>query len=328
MSSDRIDQSAAAWFARLLAPDCSERDREDFEAWCAASDDHAAAFAAVADCHFAAAELKDDLRVRAATRAARHSAGSSGRRFLPARAPWLAAAAVLMLAVAAGSWWMIGGRKIEPVRYATAVGERRAVELADGTRLQLDTDTEVRAAFGPASRELTLERGRVRIDVAQDAQRPLSVRSGPGVVHDIGTQFQVERRDGGVTVTLFSGLVSVALAEPAAAAENVVLAPGETLRLDDRGRFGRPEPVDLDAASDWTRGVLAFKERRLADLLEEMNRYSETKIRVDDPELSTLLVSGVFRVDDQASLLQALQTGWSLRAQRVSEHEIVLSRTR
>lgn len=326
MSSDRIDQTAADWFARLLAPDCSEREREDFEAWCAASDDHAAAFAAVADCHFAAAELKDDVRVRAAARAARHSVGTARPRFV--RAPWLAAAAALVLAVAAGAWWIVGDRKIEPVRYATAVGERRAVELGDGTHLQLDTDTAVSASFGPASRELVLERGRVRIDVAQDARRPLSVRSGRGVVHDIGTQFQVERRDGGVTVTLFSGLVSVALAEPAAASENVVLAPGEALHLDDRGRFGRPEPIDLDAASDWTRGVLAFKERRLADLLEEMNRYSETKIRVDDPELSALLVSGVFRVDDQASLLQALQTGWSLRAQRVSDHEIVLSRTR
>lgn len=325
MSPDRIDRSAADWFARLLAPDCSEREREDFEAWCAASDEHAAAFAAVADCHFAAAELKDDLRVRTAARAARQSAGSARRSFV--RAPWLAAAAVLLLAVAAGSWWVVGGRKVEPVRYATAVGERRAVELADGTQLQLDTDTEVSATFGPASRELILERGRVRIDVAQDARRPLSVRSGRGVVHDIGTQFQVERRDDGITVTLFSGLVSVALAESTAtAAGNVVLAPGEALRLDDRGRFGRPEPIDPDAASDWTRGVLAFKERRLADLLEEMNRYSETKIRVDDAELAALLVSGVFRVDDQASLLQALQTGWALRAQRVSDHEIVLSR--
>ncbi len=131
------------------------------------------------------------------------------------------------------------------------------------------------------------------------------MRSGRGVVHDIGTQFQVARYGGDVTVTLLSGLVSVALAEPASPQENRVLAPGEELHIGDRGDLGWPTRVDLDVVSGWTRGVLTFKDRRLGDLLDEMNRYSETKIRIADPALSSLVVSGVFRTGDQSSLLRA-----------------------
>lgn len=326
MSSDRIDEAAADWFARLLAPDCTERDRDAFEAWCAQSRAHADAFAAVAQCHADAAVLKRDERMRATARAARYATSARTRRRRPARPAWLAAAAALALAVGAGVLWTVRGERPESLRYATAVGEQRRVELADGTHLQLDTDTALTARFDASSRQLTLDRGRIDIEVADDAKRPFSVRSGRGIVHDIGTRFQVARYGGDVTVTLLSGQVSVALAEPSGSPGNRVLAPGEELHIGDHGELGWPTRVDLEVASGWTRGVLTFKNRRLGDLLDEMNRYSETKIRIADPALSSLVVSGVFRGGDQSSLLQALRAGWSIRSRHVSDREIELSR--
>lgn len=323
MSSDRIDEAAADWFARLLSPDCTERDRDAFEAWCAQSEAHADAFAAVARCHADAAVLKDDERTRATARAARYGTSARARHRSPARPAWLAAAAALVLAVGAGVLWTVRSERPESFRYATAVGEQRRIELADGTHLQLDTDTTLTARFDASSRQLTLERGRIDIDVAEDAKRPFSVRSGRGVVHDIGTRFQVARYGGDVTVTLLSGQVSVALADPS---ENRVLAPGEELHIGDRGALGWPTRADLEVVSGWTRGVLTFKDRRLGDLLDEMNRYSETKIHIADPALSSLVVSGVFRTGDQSSLLQALRAGWSIHSRHVSDREIVLSR--
>lgn len=324
MSPDRIDEAAADWFARLLSPDVTERDREAFETWCVASEAHADAFAAVAQCHADAAILKDDERMRAAARAARYAATARARRSPPARWARFAAAAALMLAVGGGVWWTVYGERAESLRYVTAVGEQRRIELSDGTRVQLDTDTDVAVRYGASTRELALTRGRIRIEVAKDARRPFSVRSGRGVVRDIGTEFQVARHGGDVTVTLLSGLVSVALADATAAKEARVLAPGEQLRVGERGELGWPTPVDLDVVSGWTRGVLTFHDRPLGDLLEEMNRYSETKIRIADPALSTLIVSGVFRAGDQGSLLSALQAGWSIRSRHVSDREIEL----
>lgn len=69
-----------------------------------------------------------------------------------------------------------------------------------------------------------------------------------------------------------------------------------------------------------------FRERRLADLIAEVNRYSTVQLRLADPSLDELRVSGVFHVGDQTSLLEALRVGWSISARQASDHEIELSR--
>jgi len=326
MPTDRTDDLAAAWFARLLSPDCSEREREKFEQWCAASDRHADAFAAVAQCHEDAGALRSDELMRAAVRAARNTARPHVR---PGHWARFAAAAVLVLAVVGGTFWFVHGQQVPSLRFATAVGEQRRVDLADGTRVQLDTDTSLTVHYSDKARELVLGNGRIQVDVAQDAGRPFSVLSGRGRVRDIGTEFQVERYGENVTITLLTGLVSVELVEPALRGETgSVLTPGQQIHLGAQGGLGAVMPVDLALLSDWTSGTLTFKDRRLGDLLEEMNRYSPMKIRVADPALSRLQVSGVFRAGDQSSLLQALQAGWSMRSTRVSPDEVILSPAR
>lgn len=325
MLSDRTHAIAADWFARLLSPDCTERERERFEQWCAASERHADAFAAVAQCHADAAALKDDELIRAAARAARRASVHVAASW-PVRFARLATAAALVLAIAGGVFWIVRGDTMQSVRYVTVVGEQRSVNLVDGTRVQLDTDTDFTVRYDDTTRELALDRGRIQVTVAADAKRAFLVRSGRGIVRDVGTEFQVANYAGEVTVTLLSGIVSVALAKPPADGDDSrVLAPGQQLRYGAHGGLGPATPVDLGVASGWTSGTLIFRDRRLGDLLEEMNRYSQTKIRADDPALARLVVSGVFRAGDQASLLQALQTGWSIRSQRVSADEIMLS---
>jgi len=327
MSSERIDEAAAGWLARLMAPDCSERDREAFEAWCAADAAHADAFAATAQVHADARALGGDGWVRAATRSAWRASAARGRSRIGAWPARFAAAAALLLVVG-GTAWFARTERPQQARYATAVGEQRHLELADGTQLQLDTDTDVIVRYDASSREVILDHGRIQVGVAADARRPFSVRSGRGIVRDTGTEFQVARYRGDVRIMLLSGAVNVALAGREGNDASRDLAPGEELRVGDTGELGWPTRVDVDAASSWTHGMLTFKDRPLGDLLEEMNRYSGTKVRVADPALSTLAVSGVFRTGDQASLLQALKTGWSIRAKRVSDHEIALSSAR
>ena len=55
-----------------------------------------------------------------------------------------------------------------------------------------------------------------------------------------------------------------------------------------------------------------------------MNRYSDTRVRLADPALGDIRVSGVFHMHDQAALVAALERGWALRAQQASDGDIVL----
>jgi transmembrane sensor len=161
--------------------------------------------------------------------------------------------------------------------------------------------------------------------VAADPDRPFLVKAGPGTVRDIGTTFQVSRIDGQVNVGLLEGRVDVSVGSGADVRRSE-LAPGEQINIDGNGAIGSRQPLDLAAAHAWPQGDLVFRQRRLDELLVEMNRYSQVQLRLGDPALGSLQVSGVFHAGDQEALVAALERGWSLRAQRQGAEEIVLSR--
>lgn len=308
--------SAEAWLARLQSPDCGADERADFEQWRTRAMEHASAYAQVERIHRRSAELGDDPLLAAASRAALRKTAWSGRRRLRRALP--VAAAIALLAIV--GVWRLAGERVPVQRYASAVGEQRTLYLDDGTVVLLDTDSTVAVRYSDAWREVTVERGRVQFDVAHDSRRPFEVLVADGVIRDIGTRFQVSRRAHAATVALLAGAVSVSLP---ANGERDTLVPGQQVDFA-QGRLGVVQPLDLAAARGWTQGELVFRDRGLAELVAEMNRYSDTKLRIGDDSLRTLPISGVFHVGDQASLLQALQGGWSLRVERTAPHEIVL----
>src|ERR1700743_1087200 len=83
----------------------------------------------------------------------------------------------------------------EPDLYTTGTSERRQVQLSDGSRIWLDSDTWGRAKYTKTARPLILDHGRARFDVAHDVTRPFSVTAGQQTVIAVGTSFDVERLD-------------------------------------------------------------------------------------------------------------------------------------
>jgi transmembrane sensor len=69
---------------------------------------------------------------------------------------------------------------------------------------------------------------------------------------------------------------------------------------------------------------LAFRDRRLGDLINEMNRYSKTQLHLGDSSLAGLQVSGSFHAGDQDALAKALARGWQLRVVRTAANELTL----
>ncbi|RDY69607.1 FecR family protein [Lysobacter soli] len=312
------DGEAEAWMARLMAPDCTPADRAAFEDWLAQSPRNIEAWLEMERVQALSAQLRSDEMLRATTRAIRRTPARPFNAWLPA-----AAAAVLVVAVAA-IWW-----RYEPEtaatshRYATTTGQQSEVTLADGTVVLLDTGTQLTATFDSRERVVELERGRAQFVVGVDAQRPFLVKAGPSVVRDVGTTFQVARREGAVDVGLLEGRVDVSTTGDRAVAR---LAPGEAVSVDAAGRIGPKAPLDVASARAWPQGDLVFKQRRLDELLAEMNKYSKQQVRLADPALGGLTVSGVFHAGDQDALVAVLERGWSLRAERRGADEIVLHR--
>lgn len=333
---DRARLEAAQWCARLRAPDVRADEVAAFEHWRSSDPHNAAAYAAAVQLNDALAALATkDPRLKSLVDQAA-SAGATlpddppdeeppgklsisaapavarGRRRLARRGLWAAALAVaiassLLLVDSppyAGTAASMGTRG--EIRYS-AGHARRAVTLEDGTRVYLDVAGVIAVHYSATRRDVRLLQGRVLFDVAHDRERPFVVAAGADRVTALGTVFQVDRKAAEVVVTLARGAVTVATQ-----GEPVQLAPGEELRVA-AGQAHVKRPVDARSATSWSFGKHIFHDQPLAAAVHEINRYASTKVRLGDPELGDLTVSGEFATGDSASIVGALAADLALR---------------
>lgn len=313
-ASGGYPDSTEEWLAHLLSPDAGAHDSATFERWRAADPEHASAYAQAEHIHRTAASLGGDPMLRAGSQAGLRETARRRRQWSVA----LGLAASLMLGL--GVLWQLWGGGDSVQRYASGTGLPQTVRLDDGTQLRLDAQTELTVRLEPHLRELTLQRGRVQISVAHDAARPFLARAGSTEIRDVGTVFQISRDEGGVDVGLLSGRVALR----GARGWHSELSPAQQLHIDPSGRAGPVNALDTIAAAGWTEGELVFRARRLDQLLAEMNRYTSTQLRLGDPHLADLRISGSFRAGDPARLARALARGWALQVVRTAPDELTL----
>lgn len=329
---------AAVWSARLADGPLTADEEAALQAWLDADPAHGEALEDVA----ATWEAVDRYAAHPRMMAARESALADARRGYrgrPAnrRLPWAAAiAATLLLAVTGGGFaWF----KLAPQTYNTGVGELRTVTLRDDSRVTLDAATTVRVAYSGATRRLWLEKGRAKFDVAKDPSRPFSVEAGGKVVVATGTAFSVERLQRQVRVVLYEGRIAVLErasddgdrllpVESGHRFGEPVIKVGETMILPETGSPRRSPTVvlaDLGGSRSWETGELAFDNEPLGAALERVNRYAKKPLRVADPALNDVRISGIFRAGDSAAFAQGLQFAFGIRP-TVRADEITLSR--
>src|SRR5699024_7323890 len=148
-----------------------------------------------------------------------------------------------------------------------------------------------------------------------DPQRPLSVRAGRSLIRDIGTVFDVYRRDTGATITVATGHVQVwhvpgpprqgALEQwlswlgSGSEPRGRILArlgPRDRVRVENSGQVTSFEAVNLRQALAWTQGRIAFDNRPVALVAAQFNRYNDVQIDVEDRGVGALRISGEFDV--------------------------------
>jgi transmembrane sensor len=181
-----------------------------------------------------------------------------------------------------------------PTMYRTGVGEQRIVTLADGTKVTLNTDTEVSVARPGRERRVALVRGEALFNVAHDASRPFIVEASGRYVRALGTSFIVRKDSSQLDVILLTGRVRIG--RGASVGENgaVQLSPGDRYREADGGRPRLDRP-SLDVVTAWRDGELVLDNTPLRDAVAEMNRYRTKPIVLRGAGLANLMLSGVFR---------------------------------
>lgn len=321
-----IAAEAAVWITVLHGPDRDRAMEDSFREWQQRSPAHREAFEKTTDVWEAIPRSKGAREFMLA----KELREADPPRQRSSRLRWVAPVYALVLALG-GAWSFQQWR--EQGVYVTAVGELRSILLDDGSRVLLNTDTNVRVDFDAKRRSVEIRGGEALFEVVKDPGRPFVVRVGGSEVIAVGTAFSVRFVDGpkqedALTVMLIEGQVNVrptaGRADALAPKEAVTLKPGDRLTLDYRpsanvsaleSKLDRP---DIERAMAWKRNELAFKDTPLVDAIEEINRYSRTQITwSDEVELAKLDVSGVFKTGDSAAFANAVAMLHGLKVREV-----------
>lgn len=208
----------------------------------------------------------------------------------------------------------------------TGIGKTRVVTLDDGSRITLDTSSQVRVVFKDTSRDIELLQGQAHFEVAKDIHRPFRVRTKSAEVVAVGTVFDVAALSARTTVTLIEGRVNVrTLSGPPQVEPRVVaLTPGQQLGIASDGQFLDKKTVKIASVTAWQRGTIVLDDIPLAEALATINRYSTRQIVIADPQLQSRSISGVFRIGDVETEALVLQRYFGLQEKSRSQDAIVL----
>ncbi|MDB5733576.1 MAG: iron dicitrate transport regulator FecR [Alphaproteobacteria bacterium] len=298
MSAEETEQLAAQWLAREDRG-LSAEEALALEAWLAQATLNRVAW----------------LRLKAGWTRAERLAALRGAAPAPEVRKGLRSR--LLLAIAACLALMVGGGALlawklaakEQV-FATGVGGMQAVRLADGSRMELNTNTRVHADVTAARRTVTLESGEAYFDVVHDARHPFTVYAGNRRITDLGTKFSVYRNADDVRVLVREGRVRVDILDKPEVDAPVVAEAGHAVIAKGGETLVMAKP---DIANDlsWRSGMLVFSQQPLGEAAEQFNRYNSRKIVVEG-EARKIRIGGSFKADNVDVFVLLLHQGFGL----------------
>jgi len=309
-SPDSVHAQAIDWLLRIRSDNCPETERHAFNTWLEESAGHRQAYETVL-AQWEWMEPFKAMNFPARDAALRYRAKSPRRLFI------YSAAATLLLAMGLTAFMPNGWLGI-PHTYVAEKGEHQTVTLADGSRIELNTESEVRVHFNRWQRSVEIIKGEAFFTVNHDAERPFEVRAGSGRIRDIGTAFEVYIKPEHVIVAVQEGIVEVQ------ASGKRELTAGQQLAFSNSGEFQALQAQDVAGLTAWRQGNLVFRDRRLDDVLAEVGRYHDTRIRLQNETLGKLRVSGTFHTAELGDTLNAIAAILPVNIDQVGEHEIVL----
>jgi transmembrane sensor len=344
-----IAEHAAQWFLLHREGEVSEAAREEFSRWLRVSPLHVQEYLAIAaiarDMASATAGMKVDVGSLSVAPedetqkvvelpldrvlGSKKSEAARSPRIRRRIGLFTGLAAAVILAAAAATTLLI---KNASTTYRTAHGEQSIWPLPDGSVLQLNSDSVVTVRFSRAERLVEVVQGQAHFRVAHEAARRFRVVSGVTEVIAVGTEFDVYRMVSATVVTVTEGRVAVfagAAPPPAPTAtiptDALRLGAGEQVRVDASRRLTVPAVADVRQSTAWMRRQIAFDHKRLGEVADEFNRYSNATIHIDDERLRALEVSGVFDAYDTDSFTGFLRKLDGVSVE-VTPTEILVSR--
>jgi len=300
--SDAVRDEAALWFARVSDRELTLDERASFDSWLDEHEHHAQEFRLLQNL-WGAADLLTPARMQALCEADAPSVLPKRKSRPVVR--YAVAASLVVAALGAGLLFTINSQLSYTGQFATALGERRHVQLPDGSVVELNSRTRMDVRYAWGHRRIELTQGEAMFSVEHDASRPFVVHAGSGWVTVTGTRFDVRRDPDETRVVVESGTVKVNGREGEQGAP-VILTAGLGSRIDAQGNVSPASAVNTEALTAWRTGKLVFSNATLTEVAQEVSRYREKPLTVAPGKAAGLRLTSVFKADDTDALLKAL----------------------
>ena len=159
--------------------------------------------------------------------------------------------------------------------------------------------------------------------------------AGDRLVVATGTTFSVERVADQMRVVLYEGHVAVLDGEGAkgrpppllkvdGAPTETSLAPAHELVATVSSGTASVTPTDPARAGAWETGQLVFQDEPMDLAVARVNRYARVKLRIGDPNVARLRISGVFISGDTRAFIDGVTAVLPVRAVSGQGGETVL----
>ena len=340
MDSQEIEARAARWVIRQHNEDWTPADAGELDRWLDESTAHRVSYIRLQS----ALQQLDRLQVMrgavasggvpapgswnaGADRGSSHrSAGNARVRFKLWPSRLSIAAAVALLSV--GGFYLVGIQSWGEERFTTRVGGLETVKLADGSTLNLNTNTRVRVALRPTERLVHLDSGEAYFVVAKDQSRPFVVTVADKSVTAVGTAFSVRRSaDADVQILVTEGQVQLRLAQRNRPEDTTPLSAGKMARTrNEEVLIHDMAEGEIQRLLSWRSGFLTFRDTPLPEAVAEFNRYTAQKLVITDAALDKIRIGGKFRDNNVQTFLALLQEGFPVSVE--ATHDQILLKHR
>jgi len=300
------------WVMRRGEPDWSDADAEALDAWLDESAAHQAAF------------WRLDHGWREADRIAALGP-AQGRRPMLASPTWrhVAIAASVVVVLSFGALQLRETEQPAPVplqAFTTEVGGRKLVPLRDGSQIELNTATALRASIDTRRREVWLDRGEAYFSVRHDPAKPFVVHAGDKSITVLGTRFSVRREGDKIRVAVSEGRVKLDAETPSALTRPEYVSRGTIAVAEGNSVLvARSSGQAVEADLAWRDGMIRFDQTTLAEAAAEFNRYNRRQLLVGDQETAAIRIGGSFQASNTEAFARLLQRAYGLQVEIVGQ---------
>ena len=243
----------------------------------------------------------------------------------------IAASVFLMLGtgLAVFSYTQLNSQNVE--LYETDIAEQDIYKLDDGSVITLGASSRVRVSFSDTHRQMELLQGEAYFEVAKDAKRPFIVDTGDASVVAVGTAFNINKRAKSVTISVLEGIVKVgkfSLKQNTLQEIEVFedkLYQGQRVIFQPSGELQKTTDEQMLRATSWRQGNLAYVDERLDKVIEDLNRYSKTKLVIGDREIADFIFTGTVLNNDISDWLGGLIKTFPIRTLKLEDRIVLLS---